>query len=145
VSSSRRRRSGGGGGGGVHNRMVMALRKWCVPYHTIPTNQFIRFNVDHIINNTSMNYPIITNITPAATTYLPTYHHQFAAEEAQWFFKTTDPRAISASLIHHPAVIITDGGGELRWCIGAFTGSLPAFKVKVRRWKRGGEGSLGRG
>jgi len=44
-------------------------------------------------------------------------------EEAQWFFGTTDPAAIHASLPKRPAVVITDGIGPLQWCLGGRTGS----------------------
>lgn len=45
-------------------------------------------------------------------------------EEARWFFGSTDPAAIHASLPKRPAVFITDGTGPLQWCLGGRTGSV---------------------
>ncbi|HYP04381.1 MAG TPA: PfkB family carbohydrate kinase, partial [Cyanobium sp.] len=47
-----------------------------------------------------------------------------AAEEAEAFFGTGDPLAVQAELPGHPAVLITDGGQPLRWCLGGCTGTL---------------------
>jgi fructokinase len=54
-----------------------------------------------------------------------------AAEEAVALFGGRDPRAIRASLPRHPAVLITDGGNPLHWCLGDWCGSQPAFPVEV--------------
>jgi fructokinase len=54
-----------------------------------------------------------------------------AAEEAAWFFDSDDPRQIQAVLPRRPAVLITDGGRPLRWCMGGRSGRQPAFDVPV--------------
>jgi fructokinase len=54
-----------------------------------------------------------------------------AAEEAGWLFGTLDPLAIQAALPERPAVLVTDGGAPLRWCLAGESGQLPAFPVEV--------------
>jgi fructokinase len=54
-----------------------------------------------------------------------------AAEEAEAFFGTVDPLALQAELPGHPAVLITDGGQPLRWCLGGHSGILEVFAVPV--------------
>ena len=54
-----------------------------------------------------------------------------AAEEAAWFFDRDDPKEIQAALPRRPAVLITDGGRPLRWCMGGRSGTQPAFDVPV--------------
>ena len=54
-----------------------------------------------------------------------------AAEEAAWLFDSDDPRTIQAALPRRPAVLITDGGSPLRWCMGGRSGLQPAFDVPV--------------
>jgi len=40
---------------------------------------------------------------------------KLAKEEAQWFFNTADPTAISASLANKPSVVVTDGSNPISW------------------------------
>ena len=40
---------------------------------------------------------------------------KLAKEEAQWFFKTSDPTEISFSLSHRPSVVVTDGSNPISW------------------------------
>ncbi|WP_269623811.1 carbohydrate kinase family protein [Prochlorococcus marinus] len=40
---------------------------------------------------------------------------KLAKEEAQWFFNTFDPTAISASLPQRPSVVVTDGSNPILW------------------------------
>jgi fructokinase len=54
-----------------------------------------------------------------------------AAEEAEAFFGTADPLAIHGELPQGPAVLITDGGRPLRWCLAGSSGTLEAFSVPV--------------
>jgi fructokinase len=54
-----------------------------------------------------------------------------AAEEAAWLFDSDDAAAIQAALPRRPAVLITDGGRPLRWCMGGRSGRQPAFDVPV--------------
>lgn len=54
-----------------------------------------------------------------------------AAEEADAFFGTLDPLALQAALPRRPAVLITDGGQPLRWCLGGHSGLLEGFSVPV--------------
>jgi len=54
-----------------------------------------------------------------------------AREEAEWFFGSSDPVVVSASLPQRPEVVVTDGGAPLRWCFGGFSGELPGFRVPV--------------
>ena len=42
---------------------------------------------------------------------------KLAKEEAQWFFKTSNPIQISSSLPHRPSVIVTDGSNPVGWAI----------------------------
>ena len=74
---------------------------------------------------------------PCTHTHTHTYTHihihtQFAKEEAEWLFDgKSDPKAISDALPQKPAVIVTDGGSELRWAIGGVQGKRAAFRVEV--------------
>jgi fructokinase len=54
-----------------------------------------------------------------------------AAQEAEACFGTMDPLALQAELPRRPAVLITDGGQPLRWCLGGCTGTLDVFSVPV--------------
>ena len=54
-----------------------------------------------------------------------------AAEEARWFFASTDPAAISAALPGRPAVCVTDGAGPLGWYLGGCSGRLEPFAVEA--------------
>ncbi|CAK6688372.1 carbohydrate kinase [Synechococcus sp. BA-124 BA4] len=54
-----------------------------------------------------------------------------SAEEADWIAGSRDPRRISASLPHGPAVLITDGPGALSWWLGGQAGRLEAYRVPV--------------
>jgi fructokinase len=54
-----------------------------------------------------------------------------AAEEAEAFFGTVDPLVLQAELPGWPAVLITDGGQPLHWCLGGRCGMLEAFSVPV--------------
>ncbi len=54
-----------------------------------------------------------------------------AAEEADWFFESNEPVEIHSALPRRPAVLITDGGRPLRWCMGGRSGMRPAFDVPV--------------
>jgi fructokinase len=63
---------------------------------------------------------------------------KFAKEEAEWLFDgETDPSSISEALPHKPAVLVTDGGGKLRWTMGGGgreggrVGEMEAFRVKA--------------
>jgi fructokinase len=57
---------------------------------------------------------------------------KLAAEEAQALFNSRDPQAVANALPQRPAVVITDGGAGVSWCLGAARGSLPAFPVPVQ-------------
>ena len=54
-----------------------------------------------------------------------------AAEEARWLFGSADPAVVSAALLQHPDVVVTDGGAPLRWCFAGRSGELGAFRVPV--------------
>ena len=54
-----------------------------------------------------------------------------AAEEARWFFASTDPAAISAALPGRPAVCVTDGAGPLGWYLRGCSGRLEPFAVEA--------------
>ncbi|GAB5031148.1 ribokinase [Nannochloropsis oceanica] len=63
---------------------------------------------------------------------------KFAKEEAEWLFDgETDPSSISEALPHKPAVLVTDGGGMLRWTMGGGgrergrVGEMEAFRVNA--------------
>lgn len=40
---------------------------------------------------------------------------KLAKEEAQWFFNTADPTAISSSIANRPSVVVTDGSNPISW------------------------------
>ena len=40
---------------------------------------------------------------------------KLAKEEAQWFFRTSDPTEISSSFSHRPSVVVTDGSNPISW------------------------------
>tara|TARA_Y100001968_G_scaffold130144_1_gene118839 strand:+ start:2819 stop:3835 length:1017 start_codon:yes stop_codon:yes gene_type:complete len=42
---------------------------------------------------------------------------KLAKEEAQWFFKTSNPGKISSSLPHRPSVVVTDGSNPVSWIL----------------------------
>jgi len=54
-----------------------------------------------------------------------------AAEEARWFFASTDPVAISAALPGRPAVCVTDGAAPLGWYLGGCSGRLEPFAIEA--------------
>ena len=54
-----------------------------------------------------------------------------AREEAEWLFGSAEAAAVSAALPQRPAVVVSDGGGQLSWCCGGLSGSLPAFPVNL--------------
>ena len=54
-----------------------------------------------------------------------------ASEEAEWLFSGTDPALISAALPRRPDVLITDGGGPLRWCVAGAAGQRDSYRVPV--------------
>jgi fructokinase len=47
---------------------------------------------------------------------------KLAKEEAQWFFNTADPTAISLSLANSPSVVVTDGSNPISWRLNNHTG-----------------------
>jgi len=47
---------------------------------------------------------------------------KLAKEEAQWFFNTSDPTAISSSLSSRPSVVVTDGSNPISWLLNNHTG-----------------------
>lgn len=56
---------------------------------------------------------------------------KFSAEEAQWLFQTSSPRAIAQELDHLEGVIITDGDQPCRYYLGEYSGQIPAYNVPV--------------
>lgn len=54
-----------------------------------------------------------------------------AREEAQWLFGTADAVAVSAALPQRPAVVVSDGGAGLSWCLGGHSGQLQPFPVAL--------------
>lgn len=54
-----------------------------------------------------------------------------AREEADWLFASADAAAVSAALPQRPAVVVSDGAAPLSWCLGGYSGLLPAFSVPV--------------
>ncbi len=54
---------------------------------------------------------------------------KLAKEEAQWFFKTTNPIAISSSLPNRPSVIITDGSNPIRWLLNNHLGKSNSISL----------------
>ena len=56
---------------------------------------------------------------------------KLAAEEAEALFATREPEQVSQALPQRPAVVVTDGGNGVSWCLGGATGALPAFAVAV--------------
>lgn len=55
-----------------------------------------------------------------------------AREEAEWLFGSAVAAAVSAALPQRPAVVVSDGGAPLSWCLGGHSGVLPAFPVPLR-------------
>ena len=47
---------------------------------------------------------------------------KLAKEEAEWFFKTSNPSEISSSLPNRPSVIVTDGSNPISWLLNNHTG-----------------------
>ena len=56
---------------------------------------------------------------------------KLAKEEAQWLFETTDAGAIAYRLNCVEGVIVTDGNGEISYCLSENEGKLSPFKVEV--------------
>ncbi len=56
---------------------------------------------------------------------------KLSAEEAQWLFKTSSPKAIAQELDHLEGVIVTNGDQECRYYLGERQGKLPAFKISA--------------
>ena len=52
---------------------------------------------------------------------------KLAKEEAQWFFKTSNPIEISSSLPHRPSVIVTDGANPISWLLNNHIGKTLAI------------------
>lgn len=46
--------------------------------------------------------------------------------EAEWFFLCCDPVRIHDTLAKRPAVLICDGKGPMRWCLGGYSGDMGA-------------------
>ena len=57
---------------------------------------------------------------------------KLAAEEAEWLFASRDPRRIRGVLPQRPAVVVTDGGGQVAWAMGAQAGVMASFAVSVQ-------------
>jgi len=82
-----------------------------------------------------MNHPIITNTTPATTTTIISLPRRgpIILAVRPLTPRPSVPPCKPPSCCHYHR--------ELRCCLGAFTGSLPALKVKVRvgkrRWEKG--------
>ena len=47
---------------------------------------------------------------------------KLAKEEAQWFFRTSNPIEISSSLSHRPSVVVTDGSNPISWMLNDHAG-----------------------
>ena len=45
-----------------------------------------------------------------------------AREEAEWLFGSADAAVVSAALPQRPAVVVSDGGAPLSWCLGGHSG-----------------------
>ncbi len=56
---------------------------------------------------------------------------KLAKEEANWFFNSDEPMAISRLLSQNPDVVITDGARPLKWTIGGFSGQLNVLPPPV--------------
>jgi len=54
---------------------------------------------------------------------------KLSADEAQWLFQTSSPRAIAQELDHLEGVIVTNGDQECRYYLGERQGKIPAFTV----------------
>ncbi len=67
---------------------------------------------------------------------------KFSAEEAEWLYETSSPRAIAQELDHLEGVIVTNGGQSCRYYLGEYSGTQPAFKVKVVDTTGAGDGFL---
>lgn len=67
---------------------------------------------------------------------------KFSAEEAEWLYETSSPRAIAQELDHLEGVIMTDGGRPCRYYLGEYLGTHPAFKVEVVDTTGAGDGFL---
>ncbi len=52
---------------------------------------------------------------------------KLAKEEAQWFFNTDDPTAISSSLANRPSVVVTDGSNPISWRLNNHIGKSLAI------------------
>ena len=75
--------------------------------------------------------PTTAQVTATAPLLMQAALIKCAREEAEWFFGSSDPAVVSASLPQRPDVVVTDGGAPLRWCFGGFSGELPGFRVPV--------------
>ncbi|AFY72853.1 sugar kinase, ribokinase [Synechococcus sp. PCC 7502] len=56
---------------------------------------------------------------------------KFSAEEAEWLYQTSNPRAIAQEFDHLEGVIVTNGDQSCRYYLGEYTGQVSAFKVEV--------------
>ena len=52
---------------------------------------------------------------------------KLAKEEAEWFFKTSNPDEIASSLSQRPSVIITDGSNPISWLLNNHKGNTLAI------------------
>ncbi len=52
---------------------------------------------------------------------------KLAKEEAQWFFQTSNPIEISATMAHRPSVVVTDGSNPVSWLLNDHSGKSPAI------------------
>jgi len=67
---------------------------------------------------------------------------KFSAEEAEFLYQTSSPRAIAQELDHLEGVIVTDGGKPCRYYLGEYTGIETSFEVKVTDTTGAGDGFL---
>ena len=54
---------------------------------------------------------------------------KLAKEEAQWFFRTSNPIQISTSLPQRPSVIVTDGSKPISWFLNNHFGNSPTISI----------------
>lgn len=67
---------------------------------------------------------------------------KFSAEEAEWLYQTSSPRAIAQELDHLEGVIVTNGEQPCRYYLGEYSGQQPAFEVEVADTTGAGDGFL---
>ncbi len=65
---------------------------------------------------------------------------KIAKEEAELFFDTTDPGAITHRLDSVEGVLVTDGDNGCHYCLNNHEGYLPAFMMNVRDTTGAGDG-----